>query len=153
MGSGLDILPQSEQIVKIARQVTLRSICARSTNDEMDAIGHRQLGDDLAQPLPLPFVWQWPTTGLDLVLFASIAVLAGLAELLVIKALEVAQAVVVAPLQYTLLIWGTMYGYLVFGQLPDGWTFAGALIIVATGLYTFYREWVVARERRAITGK
>ena len=63
------------------------------------------------------------------------------------------QAVVVAPLQYTLLIWGTMYGYLVFGQLPDGWTFAGALIIVATGLYTFYREWVVARERRTITGK
>ena len=80
-------------------------------------------------------------------LLVSIALMAALAELLVIKALEVAQAVVLAPVHYTLLIWGTMYGYLVFGQLPDLWTWTGALIIVATGLYTFHRERVVARQR------
>ena len=55
-------------------------------------------------------------------------------------ALDAAQAVVVAPVQYSLLIWGTFYGFIVFGQLPDAWTWIGALIIVATGLYTLNRE-------------
>jgi S-adenosylmethionine uptake transporter len=86
----------------------------------------------------------------EVTLLVSIAILAALAELLVIKALEVAQAVVVAPVQYTLLIWSTMYGYLVFAQLPDLWTWVGALIIVGTGFYTFHRERVVALSRRDI---
>lgn len=90
--------------------------------------------------IPLPFVWQWPATGLEWGVLALIAVLAGCAEFLVIKALEVAQAVVVAPLQYSLLIWGTGYGYLIFNDLPDIWTLVGASIIVATGLYTLNRE-------------
>ncbi len=64
-----------------------------------------------------------------------------------IKALEVAEAAVVAPVHYTLLIWGTMYGYLVFAQLPDLWTWIGALTIVATGAYTLHRERMVAGKR------
>ncbi len=90
--------------------------------------------------IPLPFVWQMPATTLEVILLISIAVLAACAETLVIMALGAAQAVVVAPVQYSLLIWGTMYGFLVFGQLPDFWTLIGALIIVATGLYTLNRE-------------
>jgi len=97
--------------------------------------------------LPLPFVWQWPASGLEVSLLAGMAVLAALAETLVIKALEVAQAVVVAPLQYTLLIWSTFYGWLVFAQLPDLWTWIGALIIVATGAYTLHRERMAQRRR------
>ena len=80
--------------------------------------------------------------------WAGLACCAALGELLVIKALEIGQAVVVAPVQYTLLLWGTLYGYLIFSQLPDGWTWVGALIIVATGLYTLHRERVVARQAR-----
>jgi len=97
--------------------------------------------------VPLPFVWQWPASGLEISLLAGMAVLAALAETLVIKALEVAQAVVVAPLQYTLLIWSTFYGWLVFAQLPDLWTWIGALIIVTTGAYTLHRERVAGRKR------
>ena len=94
--------------------------------------------------IPLPFVWQTPTTTLEIILLIAIAVLAACAETLVIMALGVAQAVVVAPVQYSLLIWGTMYGLLIFGQLPDFWTLIGALIIVATGLYTLNRERIVS---------
>jgi len=90
--------------------------------------------------IPLPFVWQTPATALEIILLVTMALLAACAETLVIMALDAAQAVVVAPVQYTLLIWGTMYGFLIFGQLPDFWTLAGALIIVATGLYTLNRE-------------
>ncbi|MDJ0824501.1 MAG: DMT family transporter [Rhodobacter sp.] len=95
--------------------------------------------------VPLPFVWQWPATGLEYALLACMALLAGCAEFLVIKALEVAQAVVVAPVQYTLLIWSTFYGWLIFADLPDLWTWTGALIIVATGLYTLHRERLASR--------
>ncbi len=90
--------------------------------------------------VPLPFVWQTPATGFEVVLLVAVAILAACAETLVIMSLDAAQAVVVAPVQYSLLVWGTMYGFLLFGQLPDSWTVVGAIIIVATGLYTLNRE-------------
>ncbi len=78
------------------------------------------------------------------------AVLAAIAEILVIMAEDAAQAVVVIPVQYSLLIWGTFYGFVVFGHLPDGWTRLGAAIIVATGLYTLNRERLALRALKKI---
>ena len=70
-----------------------------------------------------------------------------------IKALEIAHAVVVAPMQYTLIVWGTIYGWLVFGQFPDQWTWIGTAIIMVTGLYTLHRERLAKRRAaRAATG-
>lgn len=97
--------------------------------------------------IPLPFVWQMPATGLEIKLLIAMAIIAAFAETLVIMALDAAQAVVVAPVQYSLLIWGTLYGFFIFGQLPDGWTWAGALIIVATGIYTLNRERLAAQRK------
>ena len=93
--------------------------------------------------LPLPFVWQTPAWGLEMALLISIALMAAVAETMIIKSLEMAEAVVLAPVHYSLLIWGTMYGWLVFGELPDSWTWTGAAIIVATGIYTLHRERLV----------
>ena len=94
-------------------------------------------------------VWQWPSTGQQIALLAGIAVLAGLGEFTLIKALEVGEAAAIAPTQYTMLLWGTLYGWLVFHQLPDLWTWIGALIIVGSGLYTLQRERLAARRRAA----
>ncbi len=104
--------------------------------------------------LPLPFVWRWPTDGLEWTLLVSMAVLAAVGEILVIKSLELAQAVVVAPLQYTLLLWGTLWGFAVFGHLPDLWTWVGASIIVTSGVYTLSRERaaISTRARHAESG-
>lgn len=99
--------------------------------------------------VPLPFVWKTPM-GQEILILTFIAIVAGVAEVCVIKALEMAMAVVVAPMQYTLMVWGTMYGFLVFGQLPDFWTWIGAIIIIATGLYTLRREHRAAKRR--VTG-
>jgi len=46
----------------------------------------------------------------------------------------------VAPFRYTSLIWAILLGFLVFGDLPDGWTLVGAAIVVAAGLFTLWRE-------------
>ncbi len=99
--------------------------------------------------IPLPFIWQTPATGLEIGLLAAMAILAAIAETLVIMALDAAQAVVVAPVQYSLLIWGTGYGFLIFGQLPDIWTWVGALVIMATGLYTLNRERIAQSANKA----
>ena len=95
--------------------------------------------------IPVMFFWQTPSTSLEIGLLVGMAVVAAVAEFLVIMALDTAQAVVVAPVHYSLLLWGTFYGFAVFGQLPDGWTWLGALIIVASGLYTLNRERQAAR--------
>ena len=90
--------------------------------------------------IPLPFVWVNPTTVQEIALLLAVATLAGIGETLIIMALDVAHAVVVAPVQYSLLLWGTMYGYLIFNELPDYWTLIGAIVIVIGGIYTLSRE-------------
>ncbi|MFZ2102670.1 MAG: DMT family transporter [Oricola sp.] len=52
---------------------------------------------------------------------------------------------VVAPFRYTSLLWSIIFGMVFFGEWPDGFTILGSAIIVATGLYTLYRERIVQR--------
>ena len=42
--------------------------------------------------------------------------------------------------QYTMIVWATFYGFVLFADLPDAWTLVGAAILITSGLYTFYRE-------------
>ncbi len=103
-------------------------------------ITYTALVSGVALSLPLPFVWRSPATTMEFFLMIGMAVPAAAAEILVIKALEVAQAVVIAPVHYTLIVWGTLYGFLVFNQLPDIWTWIGTIIIITTGIYSLNRE-------------
>ena len=87
-----------------------------------------------------PWIWTPIIYKKHIFLFFVFAALAGTAEFLVIKALQIAHAVVVSPLQYTLLIWVTLFGFIIWGIVPDFWTFLGAGVIIATGLYSLHRE-------------
>ena len=58
----------------------------------------------------------------------------------------------VAPFRYTGLVWALILGLVVFGDWPDALTLAGAAIVVATGLFTLYRERKLARARRRTAG-
>ena len=93
----------------------------------------------LASSAVLPSVWTTPDA-LGWCLLIAVGLLAGLGHLLVIQAYASAPASLLAPFIYTQLIWATGLGWLLFGDLPDGWTLAGALIIVGSGLYVFHRE-------------
>jgi drug/metabolite transporter (DMT)-like permease len=53
---------------------------------------------------------------------------------------KLAPASVLSPYVYTQLIWVIILGYLVFGQVPNSWTIAGAAIVIASGLYLLNRE-------------
>jgi len=92
-----------------------------------------------------PFYWTAPDAR-GWSLFALVAVLGAGGHFLLIKALQLAPASTLQPFSYTTLIWATVIGFVVFGNLPDLATVAGAGIIAASGIYTFARE----RRRRRL---
>jgi len=87
----------------------------------------------------VPFSWVMPSP-IEMILMAVIGVFATLGHFFLIKAFEVASPAIVAPFYYTNLLWATLFGYILFSDLPDAWTVTGALIIAASGLYIFHRE-------------
>ncbi len=83
----------------------------------------------------LPFV-ETPTSVLpaDLFFFMILGVLAGFGHWGLIIAFTRAPATLVAPFTYVGVIWATLYGWAIFGHLPDGASFAGMAVIVASGV-------------------
>ncbi len=148
---GMGVIHPAAALVLIAALLfALRQILSRKlsgTDKTITTVAYTALTASALLTLPLPFVWRTPEWGFEIALLTSMAVLAGIAEVMVIRSLELAQTVVLAPVHYSLLIWGTFYGWMVFNQLPDLWTWIGALIIVATGIYTLHRERLVARRK------
>jgi drug/metabolite transporter (DMT)-like permease len=57
-----------------------------------------------------------------------------------VQAMRHGDVALVAPFRYTMLVWAILFGWLLFGTLPDGWTWAGAGLVVASGLFTLWRE-------------
>ena len=94
-----------------------------------------------------PFIDWVPLRPADIATFAASGALLALAHTLMIEAFRRGEAALVAPFKYSSLIWATLFGYLMFGDLPDQWTIAGAAIIVLAGLYVLYRE--TQQKRRA----
>jgi drug/metabolite transporter (DMT)-like permease len=120
------------------RQVLSRSLGPREATQT--TLAYTALTATALLAVPLPFVWTAPTTLEHWGLFAVLAVLAAGGEFCFIRALELAGAVSVAPVMYSVIIWSTLWGFLLFDQLPDGWTIVGAGVVVASGIYSFYRE-------------
>src|SRR5690606_27569842 len=87
--------------------------------------------------LPLVYV-PMPIEHLGMV--ALISILGWTGGLIIIRAYRLGEAVIVAPMQYSQIIWATLYGYLFFDELVDGGTALGAGIIIASGLYIVLRE-------------
>lgn len=76
----------------------------------------------------------------DLALMTVAGLLNGTAMLLVVAAFRWAPAAVVAPFQYTQMLWGVLLGYLVWGDVPDRALLVGGGIVIASGLYILHRE-------------
>ena len=132
------ILPLIAACLFAGRQVISRFLSGIDTTQT--TVAYTAIASTLILTLPIPFVWTYPQTQTEIILIISMACMAALGELLVIKALEVALAVVVSPMQYTIIIWSSFYGFMVFDQLPDGYTIGGTAIIILSGLYTLHRE-------------
>ncbi len=99
-----------------------------------------------------PFFWQ-PLALNDWLMMGAIGLTSSISHMMLILALQYAAASVLQPFNYMLLVWATLIGYLWFGDFPDTWTIAGALVVVGSGLYTIYRERIrTGRVRVVATG-
>jgi drug/metabolite transporter (DMT)-like permease len=88
----------------------------------------------------VPLIWASPPAPVGWVLMVAVGVLGAVGHWLLILAHARAPAAILSPFIYSQIVWMLALGYLVFGQLPDGWTFLGAGVVICSGLYLLYRE-------------
>jgi len=88
----------------------------------------------------IPFVWSPPADWMIALMLMMTGILGSTGHYFLIAGHKLAPASVLAPYVYTQLIWVIIFGYLVFGQVPNNWTIAGAAIVIASGLYLLNRE-------------
>ena len=96
-------------------------------------------GNFVLMGVMMPWVYL-PMPGLDLAVMIAIAAMAFTAMQLVILAYRRAEAVVVAPMQYSQIVWAVVFGTLFFQEQPDAMTLLGAAIVIASGVYIVWRE-------------
>mgnify|MGYP000042833533 CR=1 FL=1 len=97
------------------------------------------VGNFLAMGAALPFVYE-PMPVSHLGLMSVIALFGFIGGLLTIKAYRMAPAVIVAPMQYSQILWAALYGWLIFGEAVDLYTAVGSAVIIASGVYIVLRE-------------
>jgi drug/metabolite transporter (DMT)-like permease len=83
--------------------------------------------------------WIWPDA-MQLIVLLIMGLLAAIGSLLFVSAYKFAEANFVAPFEYSALIWATLYGMLLFGDLPDRYVLLGAAVVVGAGLYMMWSE-------------
>lgn len=93
----------------------------------------------IAGALTLPFAWHSPTPR-ELVALIALGVLGGFAHILLTESYRYGTASLVAPFDYTSMLWALLLGYWLFGELPDTLVYVGASIVAAAGLFVIWRE-------------
>ncbi len=97
------------------------------------------LASVIVMSILLPTVYI-PTDLTSLFAMAVVGSLALAGQLMIVQAYRRAPAAVVAPIQYSQIIWATIYGWVLFSDLPDRWVIIGTSIIIASGLFIVWRE-------------
>jgi drug/metabolite transporter (DMT)-like permease len=81
-----------------------------------------------------------PLSGSSVVLLIIIGAVGTVGQLMLIRALSIAEAGLLAPFNYTGLVFAVLWGLVLFGEVPDAMTLLGALVIAGAGIYVWHRE-------------
>ena len=117
------------------------------TETDVAMVAYTSLIAGLASVPFLGFVWRTPATD-DIGLFAVVGILGGIAAYLLVVAYRHAPASIIAPFDYSGLIWSSILGWLLWREVPEPAVWIGAAIIVASGIYITHRETLRRREAR-----
>jgi drug/metabolite transporter (DMT)-like permease len=99
--------------------------------------------------IPALFVWEWPDLK-SLGALVGLGIIGTLAHLSVARAYLAADASACAPYEFVRLPYAALIGYLLFGEVSDGWTWVGAAIIAGAAIYVAHREAKLARLGRTV---
>jgi len=128
-------------------QIQTRRLSA--TESTVTMLFYTALMGTLVMTLGLPWFWHGPLpTPLDALMIASLGLYGGTGHFLLIRAFRHAPASTLSPFQYTQLIWATLLGWGIYGQLPDSLSILGMVIVVGSGLLVAVAE----RQRYAAAG-
>lgn len=123
-------------------QIATRQV--RSTDDPMTSLLFSGLVGAVIMSAAVSNQWTPPDT-FSWGLFALTGLLGVVSHFCLIRAFNAAEASAIVPFSYSSLLWATLFGYLIFDNLPDQWTLTGAALIVSSGLYIFHREQINAK--------
>jgi S-adenosylmethionine uptake transporter len=116
-------------------------IATRTLRGTSDTV---MVASQMAGALVVGLIWaplDWvPMNGRDMALTGLVGCVGMAALFCVNRSLMLAPASVVVPYQYTIIVWAIVFGYIFFGDVPGPATLTGAAIIVAAGLFIFFRE-------------
>jgi drug/metabolite transporter (DMT)-like permease len=122
------------------------------TDSSETTLFYSNLVGALAMLPVVPFVWTTPSDPIVILVMIVCGAFGSVGHYLLIIAHRHAPPAVLAPFIYSQLVWTIILGYLVFADLPNRWTLAGAAIVVASGLYMLNRERKVGRRTAADAG-
>lgn len=94
----------------------------------------------LAGLLTLPFGWRVPQTSYEICMVLLMGLIGGFGQILHTSSFRYASPSLLAPFEYTAMIWAFLIGYFFFGELPTVYLVTGALIITGSGLFVIWRE-------------
>jgi len=123
-------------------QLTTRML--RQSDDAYTTLLYTALVGAILSSLIAPSDWITPKP-MDCWLMVAMGTCGAFGHFTLIRAFQSAPPSALMPFAYSSLIWATAFGFLVFSNLPDGYTILGALIIAGSGFYIFHREQQAAK--------
>lgn len=131
------LFPLASALFGAVRDLVTRG--AMSTEHSNALLTTSTIAAGLGGLLTLPFGWSAVTPG-DLGLMALSGFLMAGAYFLIIESFRYGEAGLVVPFKYFNMVFAVVFGFLLWGDLPDIWTWTGCGILVASGLYILHRE-------------
>jgi drug/metabolite transporter (DMT)-like permease len=98
--------------------------------------------------VPMLLVWQTPNLE-QVLLILALSAAATVGHVCLTLAFRVSEASELAPYDFSQLVMAVIFGIVAFGEVPDGWTWVGGIIVVGTAIYVVRREARLARLRTA----
>ncbi len=99
--------------------------------------------------IPALFFWQWPDLR-QLAWLVAIGAFGTIAQLMLVQSLKEAETQVVMPADFLKLIWAAALGFLLFGEVPDAFTWIGGAMIFASTTYIAWREHRLRKPKAAV---
>lgn len=131
------LLPLIASLCYACYQVSTRLLSF--TDHPLTLFFYTSLVGAIISSVVVPFVWS-PMTTEEWAILVGVGFSGFTAQYMLIKAFQLAEASTVSPFIYVQLLFAISFGWWIFDELPDIWVLVGATVVVASGLYIWWRE-------------